>query len=67
MTFGGNHHVDDTGLHDDAGAIQAGHDVHVDGAAFGGGAGAGGVADEAAASLAPGGGYWRRSRRPTLR
>jgi hypothetical protein len=55
MTFGGNHHVDDTGLHDDAGAIQAGHDVHVDGAAFGGGAGAGGVADEAAASLAPGG------------
>ena len=39
MTFGGNHHVDDTGLHDDAGAIQAGHDVHVDGAAFGGGAG----------------------------
>src|ERR1017187_10455124 len=37
--------LDDSGLHDGAGAIHARHDVHVNGAAFGGGAGARGVAD----------------------
>src|ERR1017187_3678672 len=43
--FGGDHHLGDAGLHHGTGAIHAGHDFHVDGASFGGRAGAGGVAD----------------------
>src|SRR5579883_1558815 len=49
--FGRNHHGDDAGLHDGAGAIHAGHDIDVGRAVFGRGAGAGGVADRVALGM----------------
>src|SRR4051812_36862058 len=43
--FGGNDYLHDTGLDHGARAIHTGHDFHINGAAFGGSAGPGGVAD----------------------
>jgi enamine deaminase RidA (YjgF/YER057c/UK114 family) len=50
-TFGADGYFHDSGLHDGAGAIHAGHDLDIERAAFGGGAGARGVADGVAFSV----------------